>query len=54
MELPERLARTIRSAMVARDADRLSTLRMLKSTIGCARIEKSVDTMPARDLIAIV
>jgi uncharacterized protein YqeY len=34
MTLQERLGQEIKSAMLAKDADRLGALRMLKSTIG--------------------
>ncbi len=36
MALAETLAQEIKSAMFAKDADRLSTLRMLKSAMGYA------------------
>ncbi len=40
--------------MLARDADRLSTLRMLKSTIGYVQIERKDEPIPEADLITIV
>ncbi len=50
----DRLAQTIKAAMLARDADRLSTLRMLKSAIGYLQIEKKVDALNDADFIAAV
>ena len=50
----DRLAQTIKAAMLARDADRLSTLRMLKSAIGYLQIEKKVDALSDADFIAAV
>ena len=40
MPLVERVAQELKAAMLARDADRLSTLRLLKSAIGYAQIER--------------
>lgn len=40
--------------MLARDADRLSTLRLLKSAIGYVQIEKKTDELPDAEFIAIV
>jgi len=39
MSLQERLPQEIKAAMLAKDADRLSTLRLLKSAIGYILIE---------------
>ena len=54
MTLLERLQREIQAAMLARDADRLGTLRLLKSAIGYAQIEKKSDHLPDADVVAIV
>jgi uncharacterized protein len=54
MSLQERLGQEIKSAMLARDADRLSALRMLKSAIGYILIEKKAETLSDSDFIAIV
>jgi uncharacterized protein YqeY len=54
MNLQERLAAEIKSAMLAREADRLSALRMLKSAIGYAQIEKKTETLSETDFIAVV
>ncbi len=54
MTLQERLAQEIKSAMLARDANRLGTLRLLKSAIGYAQIEKKSETTSDVDFIALV
>lgn len=54
MAVSEKLAQEIKAAMFAKDADRLSTLRMLKSAVGYAQIEKKVDVLPEADAVAIV
>jgi uncharacterized protein YqeY len=54
MAVAEKLAQEIKAAMLAKDADRLSTLRMLKSAIGYAAIEKKTDPLPDGDVVAIV
>ena len=54
MPLQERLGQEIKSAMLARDADRLSALRLLKSAIGYVLIEKKTESLPDADFIAIV
>ncbi len=54
MSLPQRLSDEIKAAMLARDADRLSTLRLLKSAIGYAQIERKTDDLSDVDLISIV
>ena len=54
MSLQEKLGQEIKSAMLARDADRLSALRMLKSAIGYIQIEKKVESLPDAEFIAAV
>jgi uncharacterized protein len=54
MSLQERISGELKAAMLARDADRLSTLRMLKSALGYAQIERKVETLPDGDIVAIV
>jgi uncharacterized protein YqeY len=54
MALQEKLAQEIKSAMLARDADRLSALRMLKSALGYIQIEKKVDSLPDSEFISAV
>ena len=54
MALHEELSGHIKAAMLAKDADRLSVLRMLKSTLGYAAIEKKTDLLPDAEFITIV
>lgn len=54
MRLLDRLTQEIKSAMLARDADRLSTLRLLKSAIGYVQIERKTDELSDSDVIAVI
>ena len=54
MSFQEKLGQEIKSAMLAKDADRLGALRMLKSAVGYAQIEKKTDSLPDAEFIAIV
>ena len=54
MTLLERLAQEMKTAMLARDADRLGTLRLLKSAVGYAQIEKKTDTLTDADVVILV
>ena len=54
MSLSDRLSQEIKSAMLARDADRLTPLRLLKSAIGYAQIERKTENVSDADVIAIV
>jgi uncharacterized protein YqeY len=54
MSPQEHLAAEMKSAMLARDADRLSALRMLKSAIGYAQIERKTENLSETDFVAIV
>lgn len=54
MTLLERLTQEIKAAMLARDADRLSTLRLLKSAVGYVQMERNSDSLSDADGIAIV
>ena len=45
MSLQERVSQEIKAAMLAKDADRLSVLRMLKSTLGYVQIERKTETL---------
>ena len=40
--------------MLARDADKLGTLRLLKSALGYAQIEKKTDSLPDAEVMAII
>jgi hypothetical protein len=53
VSLVEKLQQEIKAAMLARDADRLSTLRLLKSAIGYAQIEKKVEPLPDAEVLAV-
>ena len=54
MSLQERIQQEIKAAMLARDADRLSTLRLLKSALGYAQIERKTESLADADVIALV
>lgn len=54
MSLQERLGQEIKSAMLAKDADRLGALRMLKSTIGYILIEKKTEALSDTDFVSVV
>ena len=40
--------------MLAKDADRLSTLRLLKSAVGYAQIERKTESLTEADFVALV
>jgi uncharacterized protein YqeY len=54
MSLSDRLSREIKSAMLARDADRLTALRLLKSAIGYAQMERKTENLGDAEVIAII
>ena len=54
MTLVERVQQEIKAAMLAKDADRLGTLRLLKSAIGYAQIERNNDRLPDAEVVALV
>ena len=54
MTLQEKLGQEIKTAMLARDADRLGALRMLKSTLGYILIEKKAETISDADFVSVV
>ena len=54
MNSQERLGQEIKSAMLAKDQDRLSALRMLKSAVGYTLIEKKTETLSEADFMAVV
>jgi hypothetical protein len=54
MSLQEKLNQEIKSAMLAKDADRLGALRMLKSAIGYIQIEKKVESLSDAEFVAVV
>ena len=50
----QRLAAEIKSAMLAKDADRLAALRLLKSAVGYVQIERKTDNLSEPDFIGVV
>ncbi|MBI3414449.1 MAG: GatB/YqeY domain-containing protein [Verrucomicrobia bacterium] len=54
MNLSERLAQDIKTAMLAKDAERLSALRMLKSAAGYLQIEKKTETLSDAEFVTLV
>ena len=53
MSLQDRLAQEIKAAMLARDADRLGALRMLKSAAGYVQIEKKIESLPDAEFVVL-
>ena len=54
MSLLAQIQQELKAAMLAKDVDRLATLRLLKSAIGYSQIEKKNENLPEAELIAIV
>ncbi|MCC7374988.1 MAG: GatB/YqeY domain-containing protein [Verrucomicrobiales bacterium] len=54
MSLNDRLGQELKAAMLARDAERLGALRLLKAALGYLAIEKKVDSLPDAEFIAVV
>jgi uncharacterized protein len=54
MSLLERIQQEMKSAMLHKEADRLSTLRLLKSAIGYAQIERKTETLSDGEIVAVV
>jgi len=54
MSLQQRISDELKQAMLAKNADKLSTLRLLKSAIGYAQIEKKTDQLSDPDIIAVI
>lgn len=50
----ENLSAEIKSAMLAKDSERLSALRMLKSAVGYAQIERKTENLSDADFVAVV
>lgn len=53
MALQDKLAEEIKSAMLAKDADRLSALRMLKSAAGYLQIERKTEKLSDADFVSL-
>ncbi len=54
MTLTEKISAELKASMMAKDAERTGTLRMLKSAIGYVQIEKKVDALSDADVLAVV
>jgi uncharacterized protein YqeY len=54
MSLQEKLSQDIKAAMLAKDAEKLGPLRMLKSAIGYLQIERKVESLSDADFVAVV
>src|SRR6267143_4020670 len=54
MTLQERVGQEIKTAMLAKNADRLGTLRLLKSAIGYAQIERKTDNLSDAEVVTMV
>jgi uncharacterized protein len=54
MSLQARLAQELKAAMLAKDAERLSALRMLKSAAGYAQLERKTENLSDAEFIAVV
>ena len=53
MSLQQQLNDHLKQAMLARQTDRLNTLRLVKSAVGYAQIEAKVDALPDADVLAV-
>ncbi len=54
MSLQQRVNDELKSSMLARQAVRTGTLRMLKSALGYAQIEKKTETLSDADVMAMI
>ena len=54
MSLQARLSQEIKNAMLAKDAERLSTLRLLKSAIGYSELERKTGNLSDAEFVAVV
>ena len=54
MTLLDRLAQELKAAMIAKEVERLSTLRLLKSAVGYAQIERGTETLTDAEVVALV
>src|SRR6184192_2697255 len=54
MSWQARLSQELKAAMLAKEADRLSTLRLLKSAVGYAQIERKTDNLSEADFVGLV
>ena len=54
MSLQDRISREIKEAMLAKDAEKLSTLRLLKSALGYVQIEKKTDQLSDAEVTSVI
>lgn len=54
MSLQLRITEELKASMVARNADRTGALRLLKSALGYAQIEKKTESLADPDVIAVL
>ena len=54
MSLQERIQGEMKAAMLAKDQERLSTLRLLKSALGYTQIEKKTDQLCDPEVITVI
>jgi len=54
MSLQQRVTDDLKSAMMAREAVRTATLRMLNAALGYAQIEKKTDTLSDAEVMAVI
>src|SRR5215471_2557465 len=54
MSWQARLSQELKTAMLAKEAERLSTLRLLKSAVGYAQIERKTDELSEADFVGVV
>jgi len=54
MKLQGRIQQELKAAMLAKDSERLATLRLLKSALGYVQVEKKQDELPDEEVIQIV
>ena len=54
MSWQARLSQDLKEAMLAKEADRLSTLRLLKSAVSYAQLERKTDELSEADFAAVV
>jgi len=54
MALQERIQQELKAAMLAKDSERVGTLRLLKSAIGYVLVEKKVDRLTDAEVVAVI
>jgi len=54
MSLQDRISRELKEAMLAKDAEKLSTLRLLKSALGYLQIEKKTDQLSDAEITSVI